>query len=267
MGAGVLGAEQRDLAAPRALAPPGVGCQVVQRPPQVSLGAGGDAPRVAQQPLQRGLQQVLGVGAVAGEGERDGHQPVAALGNKPLQLSADRVTFLVTPHHAAPFGCRHALRLHCRWPKTKWQGQRLPHGPGNLTRSWLVCARWQPVPGSRREGGRRMGAAVEELVREGMQRLAASAEVPPGLTGRACAAVPQRALGSVSTVSASRNPARASLIAETNASIAPSWPNTMVFKSRSRLRSTSRSSRDTLFGGIRAIVDKIERDNVWRDRE
>jgi mannosyltransferase len=40
-----------------------------------------------------------------------------------------------------------------------------------------------------------MGAAVEELVREGMDRLAAVAEVPPGLAGRAYAAVPRRALG------------------------------------------------------------------------
>ena len=40
-----------------------------------------------------------------------------------------------------------------------------------------------------------MAAAVKELVREGMDRLAAVAEVPPGLTGRAYAAVPQRALG------------------------------------------------------------------------
>jgi hypothetical protein len=40
-----------------------------------------------------------------------------------------------------------------------------------------------------------MGAAVEELVREGMDRLAAFAEVPPGLAGRAYAAVPRRALG------------------------------------------------------------------------
>jgi mannosyltransferase len=40
-----------------------------------------------------------------------------------------------------------------------------------------------------------MGAAIEELVREGMDRLAAVVEVPPGLAGRACAAVPQRALG------------------------------------------------------------------------
>jgi len=40
-----------------------------------------------------------------------------------------------------------------------------------------------------------MAAAIEELVREGMDRLAAVVEVPPGLAGRACAAVPQRALG------------------------------------------------------------------------
>src|SRR5258708_4410577 len=43
-------------------------------------------------------------------------------------------------------------------------------------------------------------------------------------------------------------------MAETNASIAMSWPNTMVLRSRSRFFRTSRSSRDTLFGGIRAIV-------------
>jgi hypothetical protein len=65
---------------------------------------------VAQQPLQRGLQQILGVGTLAGEGERDGHQPVAPLGEQPLKLPSSQVTLHVTPHHAIPLRYRLTLR-------------------------------------------------------------------------------------------------------------------------------------------------------------
>jgi hypothetical protein len=54
--------------------------------------------------------------------------------------------------------------------------------------------------------------------------------------------------------SGSRSPARASLIAADRASIAVSWPNTSVFRSRSRVCSSALSSRLTLLGGIRAIL-------------
>ena len=54
--------------------------------------------------------------------------------------------------------------------------------------------------------------------------------------------------------SGSRRPALASLMAETSASMALFWPKTMVFRSRSRLRSVSLSSRLTDFGGMRAIL-------------
>jgi hypothetical protein len=54
--------------------------------------------------------------------------------------------------------------------------------------------------------------------------------------------------------SGSRNPARASLIAAERASIASSWPKTMVFRSRVRFCKAARSSLETLFGGMRAIL-------------
>jgi hypothetical protein len=54
--------------------------------------------------------------------------------------------------------------------------------------------------------------------------------------------------------SPSRRPARASLMAEASASIARSWPNTIDLRSRSRLRSVSRSSVETALGGMRAIL-------------
>ena len=46
-------------------------------------------------------------------------------------------------------------------------------------------------------------------------------------------------------------------MAAASASIASSWPNTMDFRSRSRLRSVSLSSADTDFGGMRAIFATI----------
>ena len=52
-------------------------------------------------------------------------------------------------------------------------------------------------------------------------------------------------------------PERAILIAEASASIAGSWPNTTLFRSRSRLFSLPRSSLDTLAGGMRAILATI----------
>src|SRR5262252_8784351 len=178
----MLGPQDWDLALPRTAAPPAVGGQVVERPPQVRLRAGNAAP-VAQQPLQRGLQQVLGVGAVTGEGDGGGHQPVAPLGTQPLKLHANRVTFPVTTHRAIPFRCWLTPRLQCRKSKTKQQGQRFPRNvretsttpgssPVGITR---LC------PGRLSKGGASVSAAVEELVREGLDRLTAVTEVPPGL--------------------------------------------------------------------------------------
>ncbi len=57
--------------------------------------------------------------------------------------------------------------------------------------------------------------------------------------------------------SASRRPARDSLIAAESASIARSWPNTIALRSRSSERSVSLSSADTLLGGMRAILATI----------
>ncbi|MCY1296988.1 hypothetical protein D9M70_464090 [compost metagenome] len=49
-------------------------------------------------------------------------------------------------------------------------------------------------------------------------------------------------------------PARDSLMAVDRESMAASWPNTVSFRSRSRLRSSSLSELVTCFGGIRAIL-------------
>ena len=56
---------------------------------------------------------------------------------------------------------------------------------------------------------------------------------------------------------ACRGPMRAILIAAASASIALSWPNTTLFRSRSRFCSVLRSSLDTLRGGMRAILATI----------
>ena len=53
--------------------------------------------------------------------------------------------------------------------------------------------------------------------------------------------------------SGSRRPARLSLIADDSASIALSWPKTSRFSDFSRSFSTSASSLETFFGGMRAI--------------
>ena len=50
------------------------------------------------------------------------------------------------------------------------------------------------------------------------------------------------------------NPARLSLIASVNTSIALSWPKTNIFNLLSRLCSTSRSLLEIDFSGIRAIL-------------
>ena len=55
-------------------------------------------------------------------------------------------------------------------------------------------------------------------------------------------------------LSGSRRPARASLIADASASIALSWPNTTRLRSTSSVFMDSLSERDTLFGGMRAIL-------------
>ena len=52
-------------------------------------------------------------------------------------------------------------------------------------------------------------------------------------------------------------PERAILMAAASASIAGSWPNTTLFRSRSRVFSLPRSSLDTLAGGMRAIFATI----------
>ena len=52
-------------------------------------------------------------------------------------------------------------------------------------------------------------------------------------------------------------PARAILIEAASASIAGSWPNTTLFRSRSSVCSLLRSSCDTLCGGTRAIFEMI----------
>ncbi len=51
----------------------------------------------------------------------------------------------------------------------------------------------------------------------------------------------------------SPSPERAILMAEASAPIARSWPKITSFRSRSMLRSTSRSEAETFFGGMRAI--------------
>ncbi len=57
----------------------------------------------------------------------------------------------------------------------------------------------------------------------------------------------------------SPKPERAILMADASAPIARSWPKITSFRSRSMLRSTSRSEADTFFGGIRAIFATM----VW----
>ena len=50
-------------------------------------------------------------------------------------------------------------------------------------------------------------------------------------------------------------PNAAILMAEARVSMALSWPKTTSFKSRTRVRSTSLSEVETVFEGIRAILD------------
>ncbi len=57
--------------------------------------------------------------------------------------------------------------------------------------------------------------------------------------------------------SSSRNPDRDILIAPLKAAIALSWPKIVSFRSRSMVRSASRSDDETLFSGIRAIFATI----------
>jgi len=54
-----------------------------------------------------------------------------------------------------------------------------------------------------------------------------------------------------------RSPDRAILIAVASVPMASSCPKTTIFRSRSRLRSTWRSDRETVLGGIRAILATI----------
>ncbi len=77
--------ENWQLAAPGFPSPPPVGGQVVQCPPQTSLWVARDPPSLLDQPLKRGLQQVLAVLPATGQQHRCSHQLGAALGQQQLE--------------------------------------------------------------------------------------------------------------------------------------------------------------------------------------
>jgi hypothetical protein len=77
--------EQAQPRAPGPVSPPAVGGQVIKRPPQVPLGVAPDRPPAPEQALERGLEQILAVGAAAREQHRRPQQVLAPGGEEFLE--------------------------------------------------------------------------------------------------------------------------------------------------------------------------------------
>src|ERR1035441_5917518 len=98
-------AKQRQPGPPSARAAPAVGGQVVYGAAKVALGVPVDGAPAAQQPLQRGLQQVLARFFAAGEQDRRSQQMRATLGQELLEPGVAPVI-----RHRFPPSCHHQVR-------------------------------------------------------------------------------------------------------------------------------------------------------------
>ncbi len=119
-----------------ALAAEAVGGQVVQRAAQVRLGVAAERAPVPQQPLQRGLQQVLAGLAAASEQDRRAHQPVAAVGQEALKLP-DRPVIRHRPFPSSPTKHEQAGR------RVPWPADRIWRATRPLVAAGRAAARWR----------------------------------------------------------------------------------------------------------------------------